>query len=162
MNSGKRFEENFKKSIPDDVFYYRLRDGTSAWDSQEKTKTRFQAKNICDCLLFDGKSLFLLELKAHKGKSLPLSAIRENQIKGLLETSKYDNIIAGLVVNFTDIQETYFMPINLAYKWFYNGLRKSIPINEFRENCIPIIAYKKRTNYYYLVGEFINSIKRKK
>ena len=97
MNSGKKFEENFKKSVPENVFYYRFRDGTSSWD--KSSKMRFQAKNICDCMLHDGEYLYLLELKNHKGKSLPLSAIRQNQVDDLLLAAKHRNIIAGLVVS---------------------------------------------------------------
>lgn len=156
-NSGKKFEEQFKKSVPEDIFYYRFRDGTSAWGKQDQT--RFQAKNICDCLLFDGDYLYLLELKAHKGKSLPLSAIKKNQIDGLYEADRYKNLIAGLVVSFTDTEETYFMPIQLAYKWYYNGVRKSIPISEFREKCLQINSYKKRTMLYYLIDEFIDNLR---
>ena len=31
MNEGKKFEQDFRNSMPEDVFYYRLRDGTAAW-----------------------------------------------------------------------------------------------------------------------------------
>lgn len=158
MNAGKKFESNFRDSVPDDVFYYRFRDGTSNWRNQDKTNTRFQQKNICDCMLHDGKYLYLLELKSHKGKSLPLSAIRENQIKSLLEADKHKNIIAGLIVNFSDIEETYFMDIKMAYKWFYNGTRKSIPLSEFRTCCMPINAYRKKVNYQYALGKFIKDV----
>ncbi len=156
MNAGKKFENNFRDSMPDDVFFYRFRDGTSSWDKGEMT--RFQQKNICDCMLHDGKYLYLLELKSHKGKSLPLSAIRENQIKSLTDADKHKNIIAGLIVNFSDIEETYFMDIKLAFKWFYNGVRKSIPLSEFRTYCMPINAYKKKVNYRYAVEEFIKDV----
>ena len=44
-NEGKKFEEDFKKSVPKNLFYYRFIDGTSAWDGGN---ARFQAKNICD------------------------------------------------------------------------------------------------------------------
>ena len=44
MNSGKRFENNFKNSVPENVFYYRFRDGTSSWSKEENSLTRFQAK----------------------------------------------------------------------------------------------------------------------
>lgn len=156
MNSGKKFENNFRDSMPDDVFFYRFRDGTSSWEKGEMT--RFQQKNICDCMMHDGKYLYLLELKSHKGKSLPLSAIRENQIKSLTDADKHKNIIAGLIVNFSDIEETYFMDIKLAFKWFYNGVRKSIPLSEFRTYCMPINAYKKKVNYRYAVEEFIKDV----
>lgn len=156
MNSGKKFENNFRDSVPKDVFYYRFRDGTSSWSKEENNLTRFQAKNICDCMLYDGQYLYLLELKSHKGSSLPLSTIRENQIKSLIATEKYANIIAGLIVNFSDKEECYFMPIKMAFKWFYQTNRKSIPIVEFRDNCIQIDGYKKKVNYKYDVEKFIN------
>ena len=79
MTSGKRFEKNVKDSIPEEYFYYRFKDGTSSWGGNDQV--RFQARNICDSMLYNGYNLYLLELKSHKGKSLPLSCIRENQEK---------------------------------------------------------------------------------
>lgn len=163
MNSGKRFEENFKKSVPDNIFYYRFRDGTSSWSDKacegcpkNKNLTRFQSKNICDCQLFDGNYLYLLELKNTKGKSLSLNNIRKNQIDDLMEASEYANIVAGLVVNFADVEQTYFMEIKLAYYWYYEQTeRKSIPIKAFRDGCIKIQAKKLKTNYRYDIQGFI-------
>ena len=64
MSSGKKFETNFKNSVPDNIFYYRFRDGTSSWGNKacegcpkNKQLTRFQSKNICDCEMFDGDYL---------------------------------------------------------------------------------------------------------
>ena len=156
MNNGKRFENNFKNSVPDNIFYYRFRYGTSSWDKGQAT--RFQAKNICDCMLYDGKYLYFLELKTHKGKSIPLSAIRENQVKSLLDAYNYQGIISGLVVNFSDTEETFFMDIDLVNEWYYNTIRKSIPIAEFREKCIQIDSHKKKVNYSYDVDKFIKNI----
>ena len=126
----------------------------------DKKNTRFQQRNICDCMMYDGQYLYLLELKSHKGSSLPLSAIRENQIADLMAASEHANVVAGLVVNFSDKEETFFMPINLAFKWFNNGVRKSIPIKEFRDNCIQINSCKKKTNYSYDINKFIKDIKK--
>jgi len=83
MNNGKRFELEIKNSIPSSVYYYRFRDGTANFSGDKNQNVRFQATNMCDCLLYDSKHLYFLELKTHKGKSLPLSAIRENQIEQL-------------------------------------------------------------------------------
>ena len=154
MNNGKRFEDNFRKSIPDNMFYYRFRDGTSSWD--KSSKTRFQAKNICDCMLHDGEYLYLLELKSHKGKSLPLSAIRQNQVDDLLLAAKHRNIIAGLVVEFSDLGQVYFMPIELVNNWYYHSDRKSIPLQSFQNSpCIEIYGKKKKVNYRYNIEQFI-------
>lgn len=160
MSSGKKFETNFKNSVPDNIFYYRFRDGTSSWDKGKMT--RFQQTNICDCMMYDGRFLYLLELKSTKGKSLSLNNIRENQIKDLMAASEHENVIAGLVVNFADVEETYFMPIKLAYYWFYEQIeRKSIPIKEFKEKCIEIQAKKLKVNYRYDVQQFIEDCVRK-
>ena len=157
MNSGKRFEENFKNSVPDNVFYYRFRDGTSSWD--KGSQTRFQQRNICDCQLFDGDYLYLLELKNTKGKSLSLNNIRKNQIDDLTDADKYANIVAGLIVNFEDVEETYLMPIGVAYHWFYEQTdRKSIPIKAFRDGCIKIQSKKLKTNYRYDIEGFIKEV----
>jgi len=158
MNSGKKFETNFKDSVPDNIFYYRFRDGTSAWDGGENSKTRFQARNICDCMMYDGQYLYLLELKSHKGVSLPLSVIRQNQIDDLMAASEHANVVAGLVVNFAEKESVYFMPIELAEKWYNNGVRKSIPISEFKEKCIEIQGRKLKTNYRYDIQGFIKDV----
>ena len=154
MNSGKKFETNFKNSVPDNIFYYRFRDGTSSWNGGQEN-TRFQQRNICDCMMYDGQYLYLLELKSHKGASLPLSAIRENQVKDLMAANEHANVVAGLVVNFAEKESVYFMPIELAEKWYKNGVRKSIPISEFKEKCIEIQGRKLKTNYRYDIQEFI-------
>ena len=169
MSSGKKFETNFKNSVPDNIFYYRFRDGTSSWGNKacegcpkNKQLTRFQSKNICDCEMFDGDYLYLLELKSTKGKSLSLNNIRKNQVDDLMAASEYANIVSGLIVNFADVEETYFMPIKLAYYWFYEQTeRKSIPIKEFKEKCIEIQAKKLKVNYRYDVQQFIKDCIRK-
>lgn len=157
MNNGKRFEDNFRKSIPDNIFYYRFRDGTSSWD--KGSKTRFQQRNICDCMLYNGKYLYLLELKSTKGKSLPFSNIRQNQVDDLMKASRHDNVIAGMVVEFSVLGQVYFMPIDLVKNWFYESERKSIPLKSFQnEPCIKIPGKKLKVNYRYNIEQFIKEV----
>ena len=108
MNQGKLFENQFKKSVSklDGVWLYRFNDGTGSWDSGQKT--RFQTSNVCDFGMFCRRTLFLLELKSHNGKSLPYSAIRENQIVGLKDSSNYEGIVAGVVV-------VFFYPFSMVF-----------------------------------------------
>ena len=158
MNNGKRFEDNFRKSIPDNVFYYRFRDGTSSWD--KSANTRFQAKNICDCMLYNGKYLYLLELKSTKGKSIPLSNIRQNHVDDLIKANRHDNVLAGLVVEFSELGQVYWMPIDLVKNWFYESERKSIPLASFQnEPCIKIPGKKLKVNYRYNIEQFIKEVK---
>ena len=70
QNEGKRFEEDIKKSVPSEYFYYRFKDGTGNFNGTKNENVRFQAKNICDCEVMTDNYLFLLELKSHLGKSI--------------------------------------------------------------------------------------------
>ena len=84
MNIGKIFETEFKNSIPSWCYYYRLRDGTAAYGGN--ANMRFQAKNICDCIVIGQAFTYFIELKNTNQKSLSLSNIKENQ---LTENEKY-------------------------------------------------------------------------
>ena len=153
-STGKRFEENWKKSIPEDVFYYRLRDSNNTWANGNKT--RFATSNICDCLIFDGETLFTLELKSTKSKSLPYNNIKEHQIKDLLWCSEFANVISGFVIEFDSINECYFVEIAdfMAYKSKSN--RKSLPIDYCRENGLKIDIMNLKINRRFNVEKFLN------
>lgn len=153
MNTGKRFEQNFKKSIPQDIFYYRLRDGSSSWGGNDKV--RFQQTNICDCLMYDGCYLYLLELKSTKGKSLSFNNIKKHQIRDLLKCSSYANIITGLVIEFSDLLECYFIEIGQFEEFYDQTNRKSIPIDYLRKNGIKIDLEKKKVNSHFNIQKFI-------
>lgn len=154
MNAGKQFETDFRKSVPEGVFFYRFRDGTASWGGGENT--RFQQSNICDCMMFNG-ILYLLELKSHKGKSLPFSAIRQNQITELSKASTYPKIIAGFIVNFRDVEKTFFVLAPKVEYFITHEERKSIPIAWFEENGVIIPQKKLRVNYRYELDRLLDS-----
>lgn len=158
MNKGKIFEKNFKKSVPGDMFYYRLKDGTAGFKGQKNENVRFQATNICDCILFDGKLLFLLELKNHKGKSLPYSCIRKSQKEGLLLEQYKKNVVCGLVINFEDLEECYFLHICDVREFMRKSDRKSIPIDYCRKMGVKIEMKKLRVNYKYNIKKWLDNI----
>ena len=91
----------------------------------------------------------MLELKSHKGKSLPLSCIRDKQIEGLLQ-AHYKAIRAGLVINLRDIEKTFYVPIN-AIKDYMDKYpaKKSIPLDYLEEKGEIIESKKKVTRYSY-------------
>ena len=152
MNSGKRFENNFKESVPKGVFFYRFRDGTSSWDSNEST--RFQASNICDCMIFNG-SLFLLELKNHKGKSIPFTCIRENQINELVK-AQHCGVKAGFVFNFQDLEEAYFIDAYTINDYMVDNERKSFPYIWCEQMGVKLENKKLRTNYRYDLNKMLS------
>lgn len=156
MNSGKRFENNFRLSVPSDVFYYRFKDGTSSWD--KGTITRFQHKNICDSMLFYQNKVFFIECKSTKGKSLPLSRIRENQVEELLKASKYEGIIAGILIEFSDIKEYFFLEINKLIEYTEEFThKKSIPVQYLRDNAESVSYELKRVNVRLDIKEFVEN-----
>lgn len=155
-SSGKRFEESWKKSIPGDVFYYRLRDGSSSWGGNDKV--RFQSTNICDAIMFDGYTLFTLELKSTKGKSLPFANIKEHQIDDLLWCNQFFHVISGFVIEFSDLDECYYLDI-VDFKHFKDNTdRKSIPVDYCRSNGFKIDVEKKKVNRKFNVKKFIDDI----
>lgn len=153
INMGKVFENDLKKSVPESIFYLRLKDSGGFGKSEA---TRFSSFNIADCLIFDGENLFVLELKSHKGRSLPLSCIRSKQLEGLIDAGNFLNIVSGIIVNFRDVEQTYFLEALDLKTFIATSDRKSIPIDYFREYGVVIHQVKKKTHYTYLVNTFLD------
>ena len=151
--NGKKFEEQFKKSIPNDVFLYRLKDSTATFSNNN---TSFAVYNISDFFAFYNNKLFFLELKCHKGKSLPFNCIRKTQIDEMIKASKYNNIESYIVINFYENNNDviFFVDINDVYKEMQKGKRKSLSIEVCYEKAILVSKYKKRINEYYNLDEF--------
>ena len=147
MNEGKKFEEDFKKSVPLDFFYYRLRDNAASFSGGDNV--RFTSHNICDCLIMAKDKLYLLELKSHKGSSLPLNCIRPNQLEGLVKAESYKNVYAAFVINFRDKEKTFIISANKLYEFIGNTTRKSIPIKFIESNGKEIRSERKKVRYRY-------------
>ena len=156
-NKGKIFEESFKKSVPDDILYYRFKDGTANWKHNDIV--RFQAKNICDCMIYNGEELIFIELKNHKGKSIPIKCIRENQREELLRYSKYKNTKCVIVINFEDLEECYCLKIKDVDDFINKENRKSISIEYCKEVGIMVNMKKLINNYRYDIESMINDLK---
>lgn len=147
MNIGKLFETEFKNSIPENCFYYRFNDGTSSFGGNDKV--RFQAKNICDCMVMSSKGiLYLLELKNTLGSSLPFSNIKANQINGLAEIN-HKFIKTYFVICFRTKEKCYMVEAQKIKDFIDNTDRKSIPLSWCDNNGIEIVMEKKRTRYKY-------------
>jgi recombination protein U len=156
MNEGKKFEEDFRKSIPDNVWFYRFRDGTSNWNNQDQTLTRFQAMNICDCMIFSYPFLYLIELKSHNSASLPFSAIRNNQISDLSTAGQYKGIIPLVIINMRKYGKTYAVHIDKIKYYINHSNRKSIPISWMKDNGVEVIGEQKRVRWKYDIEKLIS------
>lgn len=156
MNIGKRFEKNFKESVPSDIYIYRFKDGSASWGGNDKV--RFQAKNICDFMLYKKPYLFLLELKSTKGKSLPFSNIKQHQIDDLLAASRHNGVICGLVIEFSEHNVAYFIEISHFQTFLEQTNRKSLPINYVAKKGVKIDIERKKVNSKYDIGKMIKGI----
>lgn len=165
MNEGKKFEKDFKDSMPKSVWCYRFRDGTASWN-QDQENVRFQQTNICDFLVYANK-LWLLELKTTAGSSLPYSSLKSQRLKKsklkqqieMLETAgQHSGIVPGLVVNFRKFQKTYFVHIDKIIHYLETEDRKSIAYKWFEENGILIPQHRKKVNFTYELSDLFNII----
>jgi penicillin-binding protein-related factor A (putative recombinase) len=164
MNSGKIFEEDFKTSIPKNIYWFRIRDPAQSFNPNVQTGLRFSLPNPYDLILFDGDTLFLLELKSTKGTSFSFTGksqlIKEHQIKELTKAIEYKSIIAGFVFNFRKLHEnkTYFLHIGDFNNFVDSTDKKSINEKDIlNNNAIEIISKIKKVRYKYNISDFVRS-----
>ena len=169
MNTGKVFEQNFKKSVDKSKIYFvRLKDSPSSF-GQDSSKVRFTANNPYDNFCFYERTLFPLELKSTKSTSFSFQRdkkeksknIKLSQIEGLTEASKYNGVYAGFVFNF-DKGETVWMDIK-DFNDFYNTTTKgSINYQDMMEyGCIIIEKHLLKVNYKYEITNLLDEIIKK-
>lgn len=146
QNNGKVFEAEFKESVPPDYYYYRLKDMPKEYRG---------ADNPCDYFLYKEPYLFMVELKSHKGKSLPLVKIRDSQLRGMYSAHFRPGVYAGFLINYRDLEETYWVSVAEVKRFIDRGSRKSIPVEWCREYGVLIPQIKKRVRYRYELAEWL-------
>lgn len=148
---GKRFEKDIRNSIPDDVFCYRLKDDGM----------RFAGVcNPCDFIIYRYPFIYLWELKSHKGKSIPFSVIREQQLKKLVEIEQR-GISTGFLLNFRDLGETYWVPAKKVQGIWEKGVKRSISVEWCRIEGIRVEQILKRTRYNYNILKLLKDLFKK-
>ena len=152
VNRGKQFEdiirEQFKKLK--NVVTIRLYDVTTGYINQN---------NICDLIVYKKPNMIFLECKTTNSSTLNFkSQIRENQLNGLLDKSKIDGIIAGILCWFIQYDKTIFLPIQYIDELMKKN-KKSFNINNYHEDkVIEIEGDKKRIFFNYNLEKFLNNI----
>lgn len=143
---GKIFEAEIRASLPSDFYIERYKDDTAGF---------YGVSNPADYRLYKYPLTFLLELKTHKGKSIPLAKIRDNQVKGMYRASQHKGIYGGFILNYRDLEETYYIAVAQMVEFINSQERKSIPVEWCRENGIRIAQHKKRVRYSYDLAEWL-------
>lgn len=167
MNEGKKFEQDFIKSINvDHVLVKRLADNPLAFEGGG----RFSTNNECDYLLFDSetRTLYGLELKTtlssltywredYEDETHKNFNIRKCQIQGLKKWSQYNGVF-GFVINFRKAEKTYFVSIEDFLTYTEKLGKKSVNIEDIRAmNPVEIDNVKKRSRYTYDIEKFIRA-----
>lgn len=118
-------------------------------------------------MMFDGYHFFCLELKSVAGKSISFERtkndkgeIHYHQIEYLKSCLNYKNIIPGLIIDFRETDNTWFLNIK---EW--DDLINSISKKSFNESDLisyshPILISKKKlkVNYRYNIQQFIDDV----
>lgn len=104
----------------------------------------------------ESRTLYLLELKSTKATSIPLTMIKDNQIKGLLEASEH-NLNAGFFFNFrNENNDTFYMGINEFADMMKDVGKKSFNVADLLSHkSIRLHNEKKRVRYTYDIEKFV-------
>ena len=156
INYGKLFENDIKKSVPDDFYYLRLKDSAGFGSSSDKN-VRFTSHNPFDALLQGLWTLFTLELKSSEGTSFSFSQepkksamIKYHQIIGLQEAGKHKGVVSGFLLNFRKTKHTYFLYIQDFIRFQDATDKKSLNEADVILNGGIIIDQRLlKTNYRY-------------
>ncbi len=151
MNSGKRFEEDFRLACVGEVAITRLYDNIGG---------QAGVANICDFIVGHYPYTFYLELKSTNTGTLPLKNISKTQYEGLLEKSKYKGNLGGLLIKYARYNEHYFVNILDVEKFKETGA-KSISYNNIKRGDIKVIPFPatlKRTRYGYNFKQFVEEL----
>lgn len=108
--------------------------------------------------------MFYLELKSHKGKSIPFTAICKNskdtRIYEMAMKAENKGIFSFIIFNWRDCDnETYAVSAELVNNFINYADRKSIPFDWVKENGVRIHHRLKRVRYSYDIGNFLEDFK---
>lgn len=143
---GKIFEDEIKASFPPDYYVERYKDDTAGF---------YGVSNPADYRLYKYPFTFLLELKTHKGKSIPIEKIRPNQLQGMYKAVQHKGIYGGFILNYRDLEETYYITVQDMVAFINSTDRKSIPVEWCKETGVRIEQNKKRTRYTYNLDKWL-------
>ena len=167
MKIGKVFEENFKKSVPKEYYFHRLKDQAVAFSGGN---SKFSTANPFDCMIYTGKNLHCIELKSkngaitfwredldHDGKKHTFE-IKKHQIVGLSRAAEYNGVYAGIVINFRNADKTIYIPIGRFTEFTENTEKNSINYKDALEIGIELEVKHLKVNERYNIQQLIEVI----
>lgn len=173
MNTGKRFEADFRASIPADCWYYRFRDSPAAYYGGGQEGLRFAADNLCDCQLYHAPYLHLIELKTVGTPSASFTAMfgkfdpgqgrykKQKHLEDMAAAARRRGITASVVIYYRLCEHTYAVPADAvlqALEQAADGGRKSLPEQFCRAQGILVAQRKLRVNWRYDVAGLVRML----
>ena len=167
MNTGKRFEADWKASVPADAWYLRLKDSPATFYGGAQEGVRFSADNICDSLLFRAPVLYLVELKTVGTPSASLESMfgkfdpakgrwkKQKHLADMAKAAQRPGIAALVVINFRARGVTYAVPAEAVLDFMrltLDGGRRSIPPAWCAEHGVLVGQRQLRVNWRYDVA----------
>lgn len=153
INRGKDFEKVVREAfeIVPNVSIDRLHDQMTGYVG---------SSNICDFIVYKKPVEIYIECKSVYGNTLPFSNITDKQWQGLLEKSKIDGVVAGVMCWWIDKDVTAFIHIQELVEAKRNGY-KSIRFEHepfYRDGFVHIDGKKKRIFFEYDMEGFLNEV----
>lgn len=154
VNRGKDFEKTIREcfeAVPN-TSVDRLHDQTNGFAG---------SVNVCDFIVYHRPFIYYLECKSVHGNTLPFSNITKNQWHGLLEKSKIDGVVAGIMCWWIDKDVTRFITIR-ELEWCKQHNMKSISYEytpKYIDDVIDIEGKKKRVFFEYDMENFFKVTK---
>lgn len=168
MNTGKVFEQNFKKSVPVEFYYLRLKDPAVGFTGGTSS---FAVANPFDCVIYTGRCLHCLELKSKNGAitywrqdfetdgKKHTFEIKKHQILGLMDAAGHEGVKAGLVINFRHTGETFYIPIQRFTEYTAELARKSVNVGDMKAmGAIQLAVKQLKVNERYDIRQLLEVV----
>lgn len=180
VNRGKQFEKKIRDA-------FEKVPGVSIDRVTDQTTKYLGSTNICDYIVYKKPYEYYIECKSVHGNTLSIYSIpkpdkkgvlhgfygniSDAQWTGLLEKSKIEGVVAGVICWWIQKDITLFIPIQILEAERLEG-KKSIkfdyenqflgyyPSSELEIKTIKILGEKKRVYFDYDMEDFFNKVRR--
>lgn len=155
VNRGKQFELIIKEAFEkvNNVSVDRIHDQTTGYRG---------SFNICDFIVYKKPYEYYIECKSVHGNTLPFNNITNNQWQGLLDKSKIKGVRAGIICWWIDLDETWYIPIEVFEdaKQVMNAKSINLKHPHMQGYWTFIPGKKKRVFFGYNMNKFFEEVER--
>lgn len=152
MNPGKQFENDVRASVPKDVYYLRLQDSANGFNRDDRA-IRFALKSPYDAVLCRYGRMYCLELKSTSGKAISYDGkgpkIKPEQIAALRKAHMIGGATAGFLINFREVNKTFWIPIATFDAIRARSSRKSLSVKDAEAYGIKVPQRRLRIHDRY-------------